>query len=169
MYRATDAERADIKIPPTHTPLRRRYGRKAAELAALHWSKTVRVQRGRTCLAYTLRAISCRLRPHRRRAAIMRRKLRPHKHNLCQPEATGQQSTAVGFGLPSLALSAALLAQQLPPLTNFSGEYQETEGETGGDWREQFEMVAAICHWDDQAKLVSLVTNSAERSGLCLL
>ena len=93
----------------------------------------------------------------------------PPTQTLCQPEATGQQSTAVGFGLPSLALSAALLAQQLPPLTNFSGEYQETEGETGGYWREQFEMVAAICHWDDQAKLVNLVTNSAERSGLCLL
>jgi len=54
---------------------------------------------------------------------------------LCQPKATGQQSTAVGFGLSSPALSAALLAQQLPPLTKFSGEYQETGklSEIGGN------------------------------------
>jgi len=100
---------ANIRRPLTHAPVRHWYGRKAAELAALHWSKTVNVQRGRTCLAYALRTISCRLCPHRRRAAIMRQKLRPHKHcaNLRSPD---NSPLLFGFGLLSPALSAALLA-----------------------------------------------------------
>ncbi len=56
--------------------------------------------------------------------------------------------------------SAALLAQQLPPLQKLSGELQglTTEGETFQDWRDQFEMVANVCRWDSQTKLVNLVT-----------
>ena len=51
-----------------------------------------------------------------------------------------------------------MLAQQLPPLTKFNGENCDGEGETFQDWIEQFEMVATVCRWDDQAKLVNLVT-----------
>ena len=53
---------------------------------------------------------------------------------------------------------AALLAQQMPPLSKFSGDERETEGETFRDWIEQFEMVATICEWSDPAKLVNLAT-----------
>ena len=55
-------------------------------------------------------------------------------------------------------LSAAMLAQQMPPLTKFTGENCDGEGEAFQDWIEQFEMVATVCRWDDQAKLVNLVT-----------
>ncbi len=72
------------------------------------------------------------------------------------PTAPAVPPTA--FGLPPTAWSAALLAQQLPPLTKFSGEATEAEGETFRDWKEQFEMVASVCQWDDKAKLANLTT-----------
>jgi len=54
--------------------------------------------------------------------------------------------------------SAALLAQQLPPLPKFTGESHGEDGETFQDWKVQFEMVASICKWDPQMKLANLVT-----------
>ena len=56
--------------------------------------------------------------------------------------------------------ATALLAQQLPPLPKFSGESGEgeLETETFQEWLDQFEMVADICDWSPQAKLVNLIT-----------
>ena len=51
-----------------------------------------------------------------------------------------------------------LLGQQLPPLSKFSGEDLDGDGETFLEWVEQFELVAGICGWNDQAKLVNLTT-----------
>ena len=50
-----------------------------------------------------------------------------------------------------------LVAQQLPPLSKFTGEPTEG-GETIVEWLEQLELVAGACHWDESAKLVNLVT-----------
>ncbi len=56
-------------------------------------------------------------------------------------------------------LSMAMLAQQLPPLPKFSGD-----GNLGGEeerfdeWLERLEMVASVCGWNKQAKLVNLIT-----------
>ena len=56
------------------------------------------------------------------------------------------------------ALSTALLAQQLPPLSKFSGETSSRDTETCREWLEQFQMVAEVCRWDGPTKLVNLVT-----------
>lgn len=56
-------------------------------------------------------------------------------------------------------LSAALLANQLPPIAKFSGDgTHQVDGETFSDWYEQFELCASVCHWDVRAKLFNLVT-----------
>ena len=47
-----------------------------------------------------------------------------------------------------------LLGQQLPPISKSSGEDLEGHGETFLEWVEQFELVADMCDWNDQAKLV---------------
>jgi uncharacterized protein YecE (DUF72 family) len=62
-----------------------------------------------------------------------------------------------GLGVHPSFFSSALMAQQLPPLAKYSGESQEV-GETFRDWLDQFEMVAAVCHWTENAKLVNLTT-----------
>ena len=62
------------------------------------------------------------------------------------------------FPVCSEPITAALLAQQLPPLPKFSGERNDGDMETFQDWLEQFEMIANICGWSLQAKLVNLVT-----------
>ena len=51
-----------------------------------------------------------------------------------------------------------LLGQQLPPISKFSGEDLDSDGETFLEWVEQFELVAGMCGWNDQAKLVNLTT-----------
>ena len=56
------------------------------------------------------------------------------------------------------ALLMTLLAQQLPPLPNFSGEHMDGDGETFEEWLERLELVAATCRWDDQTKLVNIAT-----------
>ena len=58
----------------------------------------------------------------------------------------------------SVRISQALLAQQLPPIPKFTGEEQHQGGETFEDWKEQYEMAATLGGWDDQTKLVNLVT-----------
>ena len=50
-----------------------------------------------------------------------------------------------------------LVAQQLPPISKFTGETSEG-GETVVEWLEQLELVAAACCWDEPTKLVNLVT-----------
>ena len=62
------------------------------------------------------------------------------------------------FPVCSEPITAALLAQQLPPLPKSSGERNDGDMETFQDWLEQFEMIANICGWSLQAKLVNLVT-----------
>ena len=51
-----------------------------------------------------------------------------------------------------------LLAQQLPPLSKFSGERDDGDMDTFQERIEQFEMIASVCGWSAQAKLVNLVT-----------
>ena len=51
-----------------------------------------------------------------------------------------------------------LVTHQLPPINKFSGEELDKEGETFQDWIEQFEMIAQMCGWDNQAQLVNLTT-----------
>lgn len=53
---------------------------------------------------------------------------------------------------------SAFIAPQLPPIDKFSGEELDKEGEMFQDWIEQFEMIAQMCSWDNQAKLVNLTT-----------
>ena len=54
-------------------------------------------------------------------------------------------------------LSTALLAQQLPPLPHFRGGDSSSE-ESFQEWIGQFELVAEICRWSKQAKLIHLTT-----------
>ena len=76
-----------------------------------------------------------------------------------KPSQLGGGEPASGsLGPHQSALTAALLVQQLPPIGKFNGETNVGEGETFGAWHEQFEMVAAISHWDPRAKLVNLTT-----------
>lgn len=70
-------------------------------------------------------------------------------------QAAGLEQTSAAY---QSALSTALLAQQLPPIGNFSGEMSLADGETFEAWREQFEMVASVSRWGPQAKLVNLTT-----------
>ncbi len=56
------------------------------------------------------------------------------------------------------ALATALLAQQLPPLSKFSGEDVSEGGETFQEWIEQLEVVAPVAHWDARTTLVNLTT-----------
>ena len=57
------------------------------------------------------------------------------------------------------SVTSAVLAQQLPPLPKFSGGEVNNGGmDTFQDWLEQFEMIANVCGWSPQARLVNLVT-----------
>ena len=60
--------------------------------------------------------------------------------------------------LSSQSLSP-LVTHQVPPINKFSGEDLDKEGETFQDWVEQFETIAQMCGWDDQAWLVNLTTH----------
>ena len=66
---------------------------------------------------------------------------------------SSSEHTITGHRPPS-----AIVAQQLPPINKYSGEELDKEGETFQDWIEQFEMIAQMCGWDNQAKLVNLTT-----------
>ena len=54
-------------------------------------------------------------------------------------------------------LFQALLAQQVPPLSVFSGVGDGVEG-TFSEWHEQLELVASMCQWSDQLKLINVAT-----------
>jgi hypothetical protein len=58
----------------------------------------------------------------------------------------------------SMAIPGAWMSQQLPPLNKFSGEGDDSGGETIEEWLEQFELVATVARWDQPAKLANLVT-----------
>ena len=53
------------------------------------------------------------------------------------------------------SIPSVLMAQQLPPLSKFSGERNDGDMDTFQEWIEQFEMIASICGWSVQAKLVN--------------
>ena len=69
-------------------------------------------------------------------------------------EATGVRRHLGGYTVPT---PSPFIAQQLPPLSKFSGETAGEE-ETFAEWLEQFEMMATACRWDEPTKLVNLVT-----------
>ena len=55
-------------------------------------------------------------------------------------------------------VTSALLAQQLPLLPKFSrGEVNNGGMDAFQDWLEHFEMIASVCGWSPQARLVNLV------------
>ena len=54
--------------------------------------------------------------------------------------------------------SAALLAHQLPPMQQLTGEDAAESGETLQNWIKQLEMIAFIGHWDERTELVNLTT-----------
>ena len=58
----------------------------------------------------------------------------------------------------SLLCGPLLAGSQLPPISKFSGEEQDGEGKGFEEWIEQFELVAELCKWDSQARLVNLAT-----------
>lgn len=63
-------------------------------------------------------------------------------------------------GALATAMSTVFLAQQLPPLSKFDGSAGPGgDKETIKEWLEQFELVAGVCRWDAQTKLVNLVTH----------
>ena len=76
------------------------------------------------------------------------------------PLIAGEQTSTVQdqVNTATVQLSQALLAQQLPSIPKFTGEERQQGGETIEDWKEQFEMVATLGGWDEQAKLVNLIT-----------
>ena len=43
------------------------------------------------------------------------------------------------------SIPSVLMAQQLPPLSKFSGEINDGDMDTFQEWIEQFEMIASIC------------------------
>ena len=51
--------------------------------------------------------------------------------------------------------SLALLSQQIPSLSKFSGDVQESDAESFSDWIERLELIGNACRWN---KLVNLVT-----------
>ncbi len=60
-------------------------------------------------------------------------------------------------------LSSAILGQQLPPLPKFTGDTQGEEER----FDERLEVVALVYRWNNQAKLVNLITHL--RGSACLL
>ena len=92
----------------------------------------------------------------------------PVAGSIARPPVTTSQA-ASGHGeavvpVPTLAaapldaLSMTMLAQQLPPLPNFTGDHADGDGETFEEWLERLELVATTCGWNDQTKLVNLAT-----------
>ena len=66
---------------------------------------------------------------------------------------TGMASTA---GVPPVSNTpvqyvSMISGQQLPPISKFSGEDPDGEGESFEDWIEQFEVIARMYQWDAQA------------------
>ena len=80
----------------------------------------------------------------------------PRRLDLSPPVNASTQWTSK----PAVAgdhLSMALLAQQLPPLSKFTGDNLDEDSESVSEWLEQTELVAEGCGWNEQAKLFSVV------------
>lgn len=84
--------------------------------------------------------------------------------------ASGAASTPGDSAGALAAMSTALLAQQLPPLSKFDGDPGVGDNrETIKEWLEQFELVAGVCRWDNQAKLNCEPGDKVEGASLLLL
>ena len=71
---------------------------------------------------------------------------------------SSESTPNVGEKPATSMLTSTLLAHQLPPLSKFTGEgVHGSEGDTFGDWLEQFELCAGVCQWDARAKLLNLL------------
>ena len=68
-----------------------------------------------------------------------------------------QQSPQVSIQFV-MSLTSAMLAQQLPLLSKFSGETNDEDMDTFWDWLDQFKMLASVCEWFPLTKLVNLIT-----------
>ena len=72
--------------------------------------------------------------------------------------AAGMVAQHSSGALPHKELpGSVVLAHQLPPLKYFTVETQG-EGKEIDDWLEQFQMVAEVCRWNVQVRLVNLAT-----------
>ena len=92
-------------------------------------------------------------------SSVMRVEALPFHPTVDSPTDLGHQKDKKGEAPTTThldTLSAVLLAQQLPPLPNFTGDCVDGEGESIDDWLERLELVAATCHWEEQAKLVNV-------------
>ena len=69
------------------------------------------------------------------------------------PPVPGDHSTFVPSPMETL-----LMAQQIPPISKFSGDERSGEPQDFVEWIEQFELVASAFNWSEQAKLVNLTT-----------
>ena len=78
---------------------------------------------------------------------------------ISQPHTPNVSLSVTDYPMSSAQWSAALLAQQLPPIHMFTGEEATDGRETFTDWIEQLEMVASISWWDERTKLVNLTTH----------
>ena len=89
-------------------------------------------------------------------SSVMRVEAPPFHPTVDSPTDLGHQKGDAPTTTHLDSLSAVLLAQQLPPLPNFTGNCVDGEGESIDDWLERLELVAATCHWEEQAKLVNV-------------
>ena len=83
-----------------------------------------------------------------------------HNHvttSLSTGVVTAPMPTVSTVGSTTL-LPAYTATQQLPPISKFSGDEKLDDNTTFPEWLEQFEMVANLAGWGDQAKLVNLTT-----------
>ena len=82
------------------------------------------------------------------------------KGNPISAAVQGSPSSAesgVSAGVHVSTLSQALLAHQVPPLPVFSGKSDGIRG-SFSEWHEQLEMVANVCRWSEQVKLMNIAT-----------
>ena len=73
------------------------------------------------------------------------------------PPLTGEEEVPEVGDLVEAESTRPVMPQGIPPLAKFTGEGHSSE-ETFQEWKEQFELVAGLCRWSSQTRLVNLVT-----------
>ena len=86
-----------------------------------------------------------------------------YSSRITTPSSGGQVTNSVPRAYPFLCTIFESLA--IPPLSGKGFRSRQTFT----DWIEQFELIASVCHWDDQAKLVNLTTRLRGRKDKHLL
>ena len=76
-----------------------------------------------------------------------------------QPRLDGAESSSLAPFNSGLLWAAPMLAHQLPPIQQFTGEDTTESGETFEDWIGLLEMITSIRGWDEWTKLVNLTTH----------